>query len=68
MIATIHSHTAGTCAWCRQATEDGVQVQFKDNFTAFLCKKDFWSALKARAAETFVREEGKPGVARQPQS
>ena len=64
MIATIHSYAAGTCAWCRQKTEDGVQVQFKDNFTAFLCKKDFWSALKARADETSSRDEVRPATAK----
>ena len=50
-MVTIQSFTEGKCIWCRQTTE-GVQVQFQDGLKGFLCKRDFWSALKARTEET----------------
>ena len=51
LMVTIHSFTEGKCIWCRQTTE-GVQFQFQDGLKGFLCKRDFWSALKARTEET----------------
>ena len=51
LMVTIHSFTEGKCVWCRQ-TSEGVQVQFQDGLKGFLCKRDFWSALKARTEET----------------
>lgn len=38
----------GRCVWCCQTTE-GLKVKFQDGFSGFLCKKDFWSAVKARS-------------------
>jgi len=38
----------GKCIWCCQQSE-GVQAAFPDGLKGFLCKKDFWAALKARS-------------------
>jgi hypothetical protein len=51
MLVSINNVSSGTCVWCRQSIDDGVQAQFKDGFAGFFCKKDFWAALKARAGE-----------------
>lgn len=64
MLVTIERVTHGTCAWCRSQTDDGVQVTFKDGFAAFLCRKDFWAALKARAAESPRDREQQPKSAK----
>lgn len=48
MLVTIASCGEGKCVWC-QATGEGVQAAFKDGLAGFLCRKDFWSALKARS-------------------
>lgn len=63
MFVTINQYTTGTCIWCRQ-TDEGVQAQFKDGLSGFLCKKDFWAALKARASETPPQTESRPTPAR----
>ncbi|MCC7421044.1 MAG: hypothetical protein IT428_12245 [Planctomycetaceae bacterium] len=68
MLVTIHNHAAGTCAWCRCRSDDGVQAQFKDGLSGFFCKKDFWAALKARADEQASPVEASPKVARSSQS
>lgn len=68
MLVTIQNVTTGTCAWCRQQSDDGVQAQFKDGLSGFFCKKDFWAALKARASEPPVRDESRPPAARSTQS
>jgi hypothetical protein len=47
-MLTIVSYGEGKCMWCCQHTE-GVQTAFKDGLSGFLCKKDFWAALKARS-------------------
>lgn len=46
-MLTIVNYGEGKCCWCCQ-TGEGVQTQFKDGLSGFLCKKDFWAALKAR--------------------
>jgi hypothetical protein len=38
----------GKCVWCCQQSE-GVQATFSDGLKGFLCKRDFWAALKARS-------------------
>lgn len=48
MLVTIASCGEGKCVWC-QDTGEGVQATFKDGLAGFLCRKDFWAALKARA-------------------
>ena len=68
MLVTIHNLTTGTCAWCRQQTDDGVQAQFKDGLTGFFCKKDFWAALKARAAEPPSQSENRAPTKNNPQA
>ena len=47
MLVTIAKAETGKCVWCRCDAE-GVQASFNDGFQGFLCKKDFWQALKAR--------------------
>jgi len=51
MLVTIASGGEGKCVWC-QATGEGVQATFKDGLAGFLCRKDFWAALKARSEPT----------------
>jgi|GEM_PF-5196787 len=51
MLVTIASCGEGKCVWC-QTTGEGVQATFKDGLAGFLCRKDFWSALKARSEPT----------------
>jgi hypothetical protein len=51
MLVTIASCGDGKCVWC-QTTGEGVQATFKDGFAGFLCRKDFWAALKARSEST----------------
>jgi hypothetical protein len=60
MIATIEKYGAGTCTWCRQASDDGVQAKFADGLAGYLCRKHFWEALKSRAGEQATREESRP--------
>jgi hypothetical protein len=62
VIGTINDETAGTCVWCRQHTDEGVGVQFKDGLSGFFCKKDFWAALKARHGAPDKKVETPPGV------
>ena len=50
-MVTITSFTEGKCVWCCQ-TGKGVHVAFQDGLKGFLCKRDFWSALKARNGRT----------------
>lgn len=52
----------GRCVWCCQTTE-GLDVKFKDGFQGFLCKKDFWAAVKARS-EDGKEESGVDGARR----
>jgi len=47
-MLTIVRFGQGKCVWCCQETE-GVQTTFKDGLSGFLCKKDFWAAVKARS-------------------
>ena len=47
-MGTIVSYGEGKCIWCCQNTE-GVDATFKDGLRGFLCKKDFWAAVKARS-------------------
>lgn len=47
-MLTIISYGEGKCVWCCQ-TSEGVETTFKDGLSGFLCKKDFWAAVKARA-------------------
>lgn len=51
MLVTIESCTGGVCIWCRQHTDEAVDVAFHDGLKGPLCKKHFWEALKARADE-----------------
>jgi hypothetical protein len=68
MLVTIQSYTTGSCVWCCQQTE-GVEVKFRDGLTGFLCKKDFWSALKARAESPPPADDKRPTTLnRSPQS
>jgi hypothetical protein len=48
MMLTIISFGDGKCVWCCQTTE-GVQAKFQDGLSGFLCRKDFWAAVKARS-------------------
>ena len=47
-MLTIQSYGEGKCCWCCQ-TKEGVHATFKDGLTGFLCKKDMWAAIEARA-------------------
>jgi hypothetical protein len=47
-MGTIIRYGEGKCVWCCQTTE-GVEATFKDGLKGFLCKKDFWAAVKARS-------------------
>ena len=49
-MLTILSYGEGKCCWCCQ-TAEGVQTKFQDGLSGFLCKKDFWAAVKARAEQ-----------------
>lgn len=57
MIVTIEKTGTGKCLWCRVQGDDGVQVQFKDGLTGYLCRKHFWEALKSRTRESPSRDE-----------
>jgi hypothetical protein len=46
-MLTVTSYGEGKCCWCCQTTE-GVQAKFADGLSGFLCRKDFWAAIKAR--------------------
>ncbi|MFV0445157.1 MAG: hypothetical protein ACK5Q5_16395 [Planctomycetaceae bacterium] len=48
-MLTILSYGEDKCIWCCQTTE-GVHAKFQDGLTGFLCRKDFWSAVKARSS------------------
>jgi len=58
-MVTITSFTEGKCVWCCQSGE-GVQVSFQDGLHGFLCKRDFWSALKARSEQAQPASEPSP--------
>ena len=62
-MVTITSFTEGKCVWCCQ-TGEGVHVSFQDGLNGFLCKRDFWSALKARCEQGKVASE--PPTAKKP--
>lgn len=47
-MLTVTSYGEGQCVWCCQ-TKEGVQTTFKDGLSGFLCKRDFWAAVEARA-------------------
>lgn len=49
-MLTIKSYGEGTCVWCLSKNE-GVQADFKDGLTGFLCRKHFWEALKSRSEQ-----------------
>ena len=57
-MLTVISYGEGKCVWCCQQTE-GVQATFKDGLSGFLCKKDFWSALKSRSEAKETKEPSK---------
>ncbi len=48
VLVTIASCGAGKCVWC-QTTGEGVQASFRDGLAGFVCRRDFWAALKARS-------------------
>ena len=52
------SYGEGKCCWCCQ-TAEGVQTKFQDGLSGFLCKKDFWAAVKARSENKEVKEPAK---------
>lgn len=47
-MLTILSYGEGKCVWCCH-TAEGVQAKFQDGLSGFLCRKDFWAAVKARS-------------------
>jgi hypothetical protein len=49
MLVTISRYTSGTCVWCCKQTDDGVEAQFQDGLSGFLCWPDFKKAVKARS-------------------
>lgn len=49
MLVTISRHASGTCVWCCKQTNDGVEAQFQDGLSGFLCWTDFKKAVKARS-------------------
>ncbi len=55
-MVTITGFTEGECVWCCQ-TGEGVHVAFQDGLNGFLCKRDFWSALKSRSAQASPASE-----------
>jgi len=55
-MLTITEYGEGQCAWCL-AQGEGVQANFKDGLTGFLCRKHFWEALKARSEKTDDRQK-----------
>jgi hypothetical protein len=57
-MLTIVSYGEGKCVWCCQDGE-GVQATFKDGLSGFLCKRDFWAAVKARASDSPPASEAK---------
>lgn len=59
-MLTIVNYGQGKCCWCCQ-TGEGVEASFKDGLSGFLCKKDFWAALKARV-EPKANEKQKEAV------
>ena len=54
-MLTITSYGEGQCIWCR-AHGEGVQANFKDGLTGFLCRKHFWEALKVRSNTIETKE------------
>lgn len=63
-MLTIQTYGTGKCVWCRKNAE-GVQAEFRDGFKGFLCRKDFWRALKVRAEATGTATADPPRAARQ---
>jgi hypothetical protein len=59
-MLTIEGYGTGTCIWCRQESE-GVQAEFRDGLTGFLCRKHFWQALRIRSDSSASRATGRPG-------
>ena len=55
-MVTITGFTEGKCVWCCH-TGEGVHVAFQDGLKGFLCKRDFWSALKARSGPISPADE-----------
>ena len=60
-MVTITGFTEGKCVWCCQ-TGEGVHVSFQDGLKGFLCKRDFWSALKARSGQVPPASEPSPAT------
>jgi hypothetical protein len=58
MMVTIKRYGEDTCAWCMERGE-GVQAEFQDGLKGFFCKRDFWSAVKARQGKKLTRAETK---------
>lgn len=48
-MLTITQFGEGKCIWCCSQTTEGVHARFQDSLAGYLCKKDFWAAMKARA-------------------
>ncbi len=61
-MVTITGLREGKCVWCCQ-TGEGVHVAFQDGLNGFLCKRDFWSAIKARSEQVPPASEPVPATA-----
>lgn len=61
MIVTIEKFTTANCVWCCAKNVEGVEVRFEDGLNGFICKRDFWAALKARAQEPRPRQQSPAG-------
>ena len=61
-MVTIERVGTDTCLWCLEETE-GVEAQFDDGLSGFLCKKHFWQALQVRSQADAATE--KPEVSKE---
>jgi hypothetical protein len=57
-MLTIINYGEGKCVWCCQTTK-GVHTTFADGLSGFLCKRDFWAAVEARAQTPEKKEPSK---------
>ena len=55
-MLTINGYGEGTCVWCLTKGE-GVEADFKDGLTGFLCRKHLWEAMKSRSNQTETTKE-----------
>ena len=57
-MVTIKGYREDTCIWCDRKTE-GVEADF-GGLKGFLCRADFWRALRVRSERKEKSESAKP--------